>query len=283
MNFAYVTALFIFMLSTPIISGMPVVVNIDDVLHTTTDYINYSKQTTGFQEITTSFENTGSVGCTAFVRVNFYKNNTLLYTAWSDSAALEAGASYTFKNYWFHQDIEGNITAKMRVYYCDEIDFLDDLAFTAMPLNKNSTMNLTILGTTAGKNEINVTFTTNKTLKNAWIIPKETYIGWRIEPLQAGTIIAGEPHTKTLKYTSSIPDKKAALEYYIIDDEKNYDVFTASNTVPIKETKMHLEYNPNTVAVVVFFFMAFLVVREKKKFRRLKKHVDTEKNQKTNQ
>ncbi|MCK4551023.1 MAG: hypothetical protein KAT91_03640, partial [Candidatus Aenigmarchaeota archaeon] len=143
MNFAYVVALFIFMLSIPTISGMPVIVNIDDVLDTTTDYINYSKQTTGFQEITTSFENTGSVGCTAFVRVDFYKNNTLLYTSWSDSAALEAGAAYTFKNYWFHQNIEGNIIADMRVYYCEEIDMLDDITFTAIPLNKNSTLNLT--------------------------------------------------------------------------------------------------------------------------------------------
>ncbi len=283
MNFAYVMALFIFTLSIPTISGMPVIVNIDDVLHTTTDYINYSKQTTGFQEIITSFENTGSVGCMTFVRVDYYKNNTMLYTSWSDSAALEAGASYTFRNYWFHQNIEGNITAKMRVYYCDEIDILDDITFTAMPLNKNSTLNLTILGTATGKNEINVTFTVNKTLKNAWIVPKETYIGWRIEPLNTGTIIAEEPHTKTLKYTSSIPDKKAAFNYYIIDDEKNYGVFTASNAVPVKETKMHLEYNPNTVAVIIFFVMAFLVVHEKKKFRRLKKQVDAKKSEKEKQ
>ncbi|MCK4550748.1 MAG: hypothetical protein KAT91_02245, partial [Candidatus Aenigmarchaeota archaeon] len=172
---------------------------------------------------------------------------------------------------------------KMRVYYCDEIDILDDITFTAMPLNKNSTLNLTILGTTADKNEINITFTINKTLKNAWIIPKETYIGWRIEPLNTGTIIAGEQYTKTLKYTSSIPNKKSALEYYIIDDEKNYAVFQTSNTVPVKETKMHLEYNPYSVAVVIFFIMAFLVVREKKKFRRLKKQVDAKKNQKEKQ
>ncbi|MCK5473865.1 MAG: hypothetical protein KAI53_00525 [Candidatus Aenigmarchaeota archaeon] len=283
MNFAYVMALFIFIFSIPAISGMPVVVNIDDVLHTTTDYINYSKQTTGFQEIITSFENTGSVGCTAFIRVNFYKNNTLLYTSWSDSKALEAGAAYTFRNYWFHQNIEGNIIAKMRAYYCNEIDILDDITFTAMPLNKNSTLNLTILGTTADKNEINITFTTNKTLKNVWIIPKETYIGWRIEPLKTGTIIAEEPHTKTLKYTSSIPDKKATLEYYILDDEKNYAVFQTSNAAPIKEIKRHLEYNPNTIAIVVFFVMAFLVIREKKKFRRLKKHVDAKKSKKEKQ
>ncbi|MCK4551195.1 MAG: hypothetical protein KAT91_04525, partial [Candidatus Aenigmarchaeota archaeon] len=172
---------------------------------------------------------------------------------------------------------------KMRVYYCDEIDILDDITFTAIPLNKNSTLNLTILSTTAGKNEINVTFTINKTLKNAWIIPKDTNLGWRIEPLNMDTIITGEPYTKTLVYTSSIPGKKAAFNYYLIDDEKNYAVFTASNAAPAKETKMHFEYNPDTVAVIVFFVMAFLVVREKKKFRRLKKQVDTKKSQKEKQ
>ncbi|NOR84707.1 hypothetical protein GQ473_01175 [archaeon] len=260
------------------VSGMPVVVSIDEKLYGTVDYLSYNETVVSMQEIITSFENTGSIGCMVQVRVDFFKNNTFLYTSWSDGVALEPGAHYTFKNYWFSKSILGNITGNMWVYYCDEVNRKDDINFTVVLVDENKTVNMTVTNVVADEEVILITFNSSVNLSDVKIIPAKTPIGWRIEPVDVGDLHAGVEQTVHIHYISSIKGKVTSIPFYFVTDSGEYFEFSASNAIAVVKPKRSFDFDfgkqLSFFGGVVFFIMVFLLLREKKKFRRFKNQTD---------
>ena len=256
--------------------SMPVVVSIDEKLYGTVDYLSYNESIVSMQEIVTSFENTGSIGCMVQIRVDFFKNDTFLYTSWSEGVALEPGAPYTFKNYWFSKSILGNITGNMWVYYCDEVNRKDDINFTVVSVDENKTLNLTVSDINADEDVILVSFLPSMNMSNVRIIPKKTPIGWRIEPVDVGDLHAGVVQTVPIHYISSIKGKVTPIHFYFVDGDGAYFEFSASNAIDVVKPKISFDFGEQMPIIVgvVFFFMVFLLLREKKKFRRFKNQTD---------
>jgi len=276
-NIIYIALGTLFILLSEFAFPMPVIVTIDDTLQGITEFTTYNKSAQGLHEITTSFENIGSVGCTTQVRVDFFKNNSLVYTSWSKSLALEPGDYYAFRNYWFSESEEGNITAKLRIYYCDEIEEQGNITFAVEPAGANKTANITIMNTKANQSAISITFIPGASSKKAWILPKKNPIGWKIEPVLIENLVAGEERTAVINYAPPIKGKITTVDYYLVTANNEQMVFRASNSIQEEEKVFVPPELRESLVGVLIFMLTFLIVREKKKVRRLKKELSKKK------
>ena len=110
--------------------AVPIFVSITGRLEGILSYINVSemKPEAGYLKISSVWENIGSVGCKVAVRLDIYNRSSMLFTSWSKSRVVAPGNVATFENYWFFGNMSGNFTAVVRVYYCDEIQKLENMS-----------------------------------------------------------------------------------------------------------------------------------------------------------
>ncbi len=203
----------------------PIYVAISGKIETTVDYMNYSSTLNKApQEIIMNIENTGSAGCKIMVRADFYKDTALLKTAWSEIQGIDPGGHFLFHNYWM-PETEGNITADIRIYQCQEISKSRQIEFFVSNSTFEKTDSFAVTESTNTKDEINITIKSNKTLKNVLVIPREHPLGWIVEPAKIDII---EPETKktvTLKYETGTWHPESVAFDIVAEDGTEYTTY----------------------------------------------------------
>ncbi len=103
--------------------AIPIFVSVAGKIDGTLSYVNISvNKTTRLVKLTSVWENTGSAGCKVLMRADVEnEKGIVVYTSWSVLKRVPPGGVATLKNYWYYDDLRGNYSVRLRLYFCDEI------------------------------------------------------------------------------------------------------------------------------------------------------------------
>lgn len=247
----------------------PIYVAISGKIETTVDYMNYSSAIyKAPQEIIMNIENTGSAGCKITVRADFYKDTTLLKTAWSEIQGIDPGGHFLFHNYWM-PEAEGNITADIRIYQCQEISKSKRIWFFVSNSTIEETDSFYVTDSANTKDEINITIQSNKTLKNVFVIPRQHPLGWIVEPTQIDIIEQGIKKTATLKYEAGTWHPESLAFDIVAEDGKEYTTYQMQlKEATAKEEPMNKDAIIGAMLVLIIFLTTAIVKSKKKQGRK---------------
>ena len=144
------------------------------------DNVTYSTP----QHFLLEWMNSGSVACKVKIRADILRNNSLVYTGWSQEKLLKPGAYDSFDIYWI-ADEDGNYRTILRAYYCFESEKIKEVNFSAVNMNKtkmSSLENLADISITNTKDKIKVNIKKNRNAKEELpdiiIVPSDYPAGW---------------------------------------------------------------------------------------------------------
>lgn len=142
------------------------------------NYYFVNKTSGPVQKFYLAWENSGSVGCKALPRITFYNSSSgdRVYTAWAERRELWPGD----KADWLFYSMlpPGNYTGKVKILYCKEIFRYGPYELEVENYSKPESNVLKIAGNKTFKNYLELTLTSNKTLKDVVVVPTEYPMGW---------------------------------------------------------------------------------------------------------
>lgn len=144
--------------------------------------------------------NTGSVPYTARLRLDIYKENENIFTAWSDERTFLAGDKDFFNLYWFVNET-GNYTARLRSYYGNEI--LQTENFTLGFVRKETRDVFDIKDFKTFGDRVTFKINSNESTENVVVFPSKIPLGWIFEQKKIGKVEIGKLKEVSLPYKPS--------------------------------------------------------------------------------
>ena len=150
----------------------------------------------------TEFYNTGSVAYKTRIRMDLLNGSQPIFTGWSDERVLMPGDRKKFEVFSF-VDSTGNFTARLRVYFADEI------LEKNFEVNKNETVALRedvfeLKDLRTYDDFIIFDLKSKKRVKDVVILPHNFPLGWIFEQKKLNLIGENEEKIIVLKYKPSV-------------------------------------------------------------------------------
>jgi len=170
-----------------------------------------------------SFElfNTGSTGYKTRVRLDVFKENSLVFNGWSKEYSLNPGVRSNFEIYWYPLNLTGDFTGRMRVYYANEIEDLDPIEFEI----KNEIVPEDVIKITdfrTFEEEVVFEISSSQNLDNVIIIPSNYPLGWIFELKKIGKLNRIERKDVELHYEPTLWKSSDVTINVITEDGKYY-------------------------------------------------------------
>jgi len=188
------TALFL----TSLTGAMVVSIDIKEILNGRSSFFEFND--VPILEFRQDWENIGSLDCNAQMRLEIANESGIVARAWSKKAALAPGDNALLEAYCL-PEASGDYEANMTLYYCNNIIPFRHLNFTY----KRPEFALLNLSVSPSSDESTITFDieSGRNLTNLKIIPVDYPKTWIFEPINVGSMKAGEKKTVSLNYESA--------------------------------------------------------------------------------
>ena len=210
--------------------SLPVDVNIRESIRGTNAYVDYSKHVAdSSQKFLVDWENQGSVSCKVRLRMDVSNETAHEYTGWSGEYALEPGDHADLEMYYY-PPFTGNFQANITAYYCNTVEDVASLNFTASMGRENALVNDSTTGNNPALQEkivkpvpidVTVENTENtvvlkvkarENLSSLVISPRRYPLGWIVESVKIENLKQNEERTVTIDYFPPIW-KPATIEF----------------------------------------------------------------------
>ncbi len=193
------------------------------------------------QHIDVTWENTGSVGCTARARIQYRNASTgkPVHEAWSRESKLWPGA---FAEWRITTVLPaGRYTYSAEVFHCTEHIQAGNGTLRSTGPRKHSTADtaVTLRTQTATRDTIHAYIEPSVTADTVHIIPTAYPPGWQVPATTVTDLTANTVDRITLPYTASIWREESLTYVLVTDDGQVMDAFTAS-TSPKQTVTDHL-------------------------------------------
>lgn len=191
--------------------------------------LDFAENTSSYEEINASVENTGSVGCEYRMEAEFNQNGTRHHRV-SQALPLQPGEVSAAELYYLPYNYTGNVTADIEVSFCGEREEVEKITFNSTRAN---TVNNSIDSRTleADKNRAKIQLETEEAL----LIPQKTPRFWKAA---AERVSKGET---VVRYDPPIFQKGEELTYAVVNESSGELIGT---------TKVKLEDNPTPLYMI---------------------------------
>jgi len=277
-------SLIIFLASATVYS-VPVDVNIRETIKGTNAYIDYYKNVTdSAQRFLVDWENQGSVSCKVRLRMDISNEISHQYTGWSGESALEPGDHSELEMYYY-PPFSGTFQANITAYYCNTVEDVATVYFTARTSRENVTgnssggdKNLALQERIVKPVPVDVTVENTETtvvmkikprenLSSLVISPRRYPLGWIFESKRIEDLKQNEERTVTIDYVPPIW-KPATIEFDYGTLEGGYH---STREITLQEAKKPGYYTMEQITMIILgittmLFLA-LYLRERRKNR----------------
>lgn len=231
------------------LSQLVIRVDINETIHGKATFLNISSFP--ILKIFLFWENIGSVDCEARMRVDFYNQTEFLYTAWSNMERVPPGSHADLETHWFYP-FEENLTAKIRVYYCNEIFDVAEKKIEVKKIEPNKTV-LEIVKIKDFKNSVEVSIKAKEEVRDVIIIPKKYPLGWIFE--QAKIEKLEKEKTARINYNPSIWRETNITFLAITEDGK----YSTEKTFTLKEDEK--DYKPLILMIIFALILGIICLK----------------------
>jgi len=180
-------------------------ISISQILGIEIPNLDYDKIVQNGELFNISFDiyNSGSVGYAARVRLDILKNNDSIFVGWSEELPLWPNSYGHYELFWYPSNSTEKFTARIRIYYANEIKELKPINFEVRTYSSpSSSIKITQFKTYEDK--IKIGLVSDKDLKNIIIIPSDYPLGWIFEQVKLDSLSANKEKIIDIQYVPSI-------------------------------------------------------------------------------
>jgi hypothetical protein len=165
------------------------------------------------------FFNPGSSGYRVRVRMDILNGTEPISIGWSSEKALYPGGRENFMVYWLPENESGELTAKVRFYFNNEILGLDDFTFTAKQTNPERAIDIKKIK--VYDDRIVFKLKSDLPIEKIIIIPKDFPSGWIVDQQTIKNIEKGKTYTVELLYEPSLW-RESEARIFVVSGDGNY-------------------------------------------------------------
>jgi hypothetical protein len=237
-------------------------IEIKEVIDGNLAWVNITS--TGVQKILIVWENLGSVGCETRARVDFYFHNQTtnkterVYIGWSKAEPIRPGDSANLEVY-SHLP-EGNFTAKIRIYHCNEIFESKPYSVNVEKINSTPEI-LSIVDVETFTDHVEVSVKSETNVENAIVVPSKYPLGWIFESGKIDSIAEGETKKIKLGFKPSIW-KEERVEFKAITEDGK---FLAKRSFILEKQRPYPYERIFTLTVTILLIVLILMYLHRKK------------------
>lgn len=215
--FLILASLGVFLSASPA-AGLKVNVTVSPKIEANYYLINMSSGPV--QKTYVAWENSGSVGCSALPRIEFYNaSHHLTYTAWAQRKSMWPGDR---ADWLFYSALPpGTYKAKVEVRYCRKDFEYGPYNLEVKDYKTPDEEVLDIVGSKTYENYVELTLRSNRTLKNLAVIPTEYPTAWVFASNEIKLLRKGEKRKVRLFYEPSIWEERE-VEIKVVTMDGNY-------------------------------------------------------------
>lgn len=181
------------------------------------------------------FYNTGSVPYKARARLDILNESNLIFSGWSSEKELMPGERKNFEIYWISSSEAKNLTARIRVYFGNEI--LEENRSFSIDYVRSSEDIFKIKNFRTYDSYIRFEIKANKTLENVLVVPSDYVHGWIFE--QAKINLTANKNTELkIPYIPTVWREGSVRINVFTEDGKYY----SSQTFELKKEKGLIKY-----------------------------------------
>ncbi len=184
----------------------------------------------------TEFYNTGSVAYKARARLDILNRSELIFSGWSEEKPLMPGERKTFEIYWYSPSKAKNLTARLRVYFGNEI--VEESKNLSIEYVKSSKDLFQIKNFRTYEDHIRFEIRANETLKNVIVVPSDYIQGWIFEQIKLRELKANKNTEVKIRYIPTVWMESQVKLNVFTEDGKYY----FSKTFELKKEKGLLKY-----------------------------------------
>ncbi len=164
-------------------------------------YLNITEK--AYQKFRIFWENTGSVPCEVRIRMDIYRKNgsEVVYSGWSGKKPIINSEEKEFVIY--SSVPEGDYSAVLRAYQCNEIRNIGPYGFHSEPSGGGSGV-LEIVGLNAYEDEMEVFVRSSEYMENAYVVPDGYPLGWIVESGETGNLYPGMTKSVLIGYDPGV-------------------------------------------------------------------------------
>lgn len=187
-------------------------------------------------KLVTEFYNTGSVPYKARARLDILNESNLIFSGWSEEKELMPGERKEFEIFWLSSSEAKNLTARIRVYFGNEI-FEENRSFNIDYVRSSESI-FQIKNFRTYDNYVRFEVRANQSLEKVIVIPSDYMHGWIFEQVKIENFTSNKNIEVKIPYIPTIWREGKVKINVFTEDGKYY----SSQTFELKKEKGPLKY-----------------------------------------
>ena len=198
----------------------------------------------------TEFYNTGSVAYRARARLDILNGSGLIFSGWSKEKVLMPGERKTFEIYWYSPSKAKNLTARLRIYFGNEIKEVNKTLSIDYVKSSQDIFQIKNFRTYDG--HIKFQIRASQSLKDVIVLPSDYMQGWIFEQAKLEELKANKNTEVTLSYEPTVwMPSEVTIHVFSLDGK-----FHTSKTFELKKEKgiwKYLHYLYDKLSLILNF------------------------------
>lgn len=213
-------------------------------------YLNITEKS--YQKFRIFWENTGSVPCDVRIRMDIYRKNgsEVIYSGWSGKKPIMNSEE---KEFIIRSSVpEGDYSAILRVYQCNEIRNIGPYGFRSES-SGGETGVLEIAGVNSYEGEMEVFVSSSEYLENAYVVPDDYPLGWIVGSGETGELYPGMVKSVLIAYDPGVWTEDTITFKAVSEDGSHHDY----GEFTIRKMCRIVRFVPFAVPAVIIFLVLF--------------------------